>query len=76
MEKELIKIFERTFLDLPEKKEDWDVMNIEGWDSLGHYSLMVEIEDVFQIHIPEEDYLLCTSYQNILDEIQKLGGVQ
>ena len=40
--------------------------DITGWDSLGHVSLMAEIQDEFGTHIPVEDAIEVESIDDIL----------
>lgn len=58
-------VFKRVFGDLPESKDLWNVLEIKGWDSLAHMTLITEIEKEFSITIMPSMYLQCTSYNMI-----------
>lgn len=48
--------------------------DIPGWDSLGHVSLMAEIQDTFGKHIPVEDAIEVESIDDIVRLLENLPG--
>ena len=47
--------------------------DIAGWDSLGHVSLMSEIESEFGLHVPVEDALDVTSVDDLVQILERLS---
>lgn len=47
--------------------------DIAGWDSLGHVSLMAEIQDTFGKHIPVEDAIEVESIDDIVNLLANLS---
>lgn len=43
------------------------------WDSVGHMSLIAELEAEFNIYLEAEDLLKITSYQNGKEVLKKYG---
>lgn len=48
--------------------------DINGWDSLGHVSLMAEIQKHFGTHIPVEDAIEVESIADIVAIIDRVRG--
>ena len=48
--------------------------DIDGWDSLGHVSLMSEIESQFGLHVPVEDALEVTSVADLVGILDRLSS--
>ena len=46
--------------------------DVAGWDSLGHVSLMAEIQTQFGAHIPIEDAIEVESIDDIVDILTSL----
>ncbi|MEL7537986.1 MAG: acyl carrier protein [Pseudomonadota bacterium] len=46
--------------------------DINGWDSLGHVSLMTEIQNQFGKHIPVEDAIEIESIADIVDLLDNI----
>ena len=69
-EQQLETLFRGLFEELPVYKDQWDVLHIDGWDSLLHMVLVSKIEQEFSIRIPPADYLQCTSYEAICKKIK------
>ena len=46
---------------------------LEGWDSLGHVSLMSEIQDKFGKHIPVEDAIEVESVDDIVELLESIN---
>ena len=47
--------------------------DINGWDSLGHVTLMTEIQNRFGKHIPVEDAI---EIESIADIVELLDGIE
>ncbi len=47
--------------------------DVAGWDSLGHVSLMSEIENEFKLHVPVEDALEVASIDDLVAILQRLS---
>ena len=50
--------------------------DINGWDSLGHVSLMSEIQSRFGKHIPVEDAIEIESFADIVVLLDSIGALQ
>ena len=48
--------------------------DIPGWDSLGHVTLMVEIQKQFGTHVPVEDAIEVESIRDIVVLLERLAG--
>ncbi len=48
--------------------------DIPGWDSLGHVTLMVEIQKQFGTHVPVEDAIEVESIGDIVVLLERLEG--
>ena len=48
--------------------------DVPGWDSLGHVTLMVEIQKQFGTHVPVEDAIEVESIKDIVVLLQRLEG--
>ena len=56
--------FKEAFeLDEDANLKELKYMSIEEWDSIGHMSLMSELEEAFEIEIKTEDLIRFESYQ-------------
>ena len=65
---ENLKIYREAFVEAFELEEDADLedlkyQSIEEWDSIGHMSLMAELETGFNITIKTEDLIQFESYK-------------
>jgi acyl carrier protein len=58
-------------IDKESINQDSSSETIEGWDSLKQMNIVVAIEEEFNISFDEEESLLSTSYQSLLDIITK-----
>lgn len=65
-----IEIFEIEHSDLSDKLE---YQSIATWDSVGHMSLMAELEDVFDIMLEMDDIVDFGSYQTGIETLKKYG---
>lgn len=48
--------------------------DVPGWDSLGHVTLMVEIQKQFGAHVPVEDAIEVESIADIVAVLERLEG--
>ena len=70
----LIKLVADLFeCDVAELNGDVGPGEIEGWDSLGHVSLMSEIQDKFGQHIAVEDAIEVESIDDIVELLDASG---
>lgn len=53
------------------KNQKLSLNDTSNWDSIGHVRLMLEIEQKFNIKIPNELYQELSTYQKILNYILK-----
>lgn len=65
----------RLVIDLDKIKEDSELGNELGLDSFGTVEIMFEIEDKFDIQIPEKDIVEVKTVKDIVDYIiRRLKG--
>lgn len=67
--------FMETFAIQKEKLTNLEYMSIPDWDSVGHMSLISELEDSFEITMDTDDIIDFISYEKgleILKEIYKI----
>ena len=68
------QIMAKTFgVKESEITEDCSIDTIETWDSLTHLRLIVAIEQAFDIHIEETDFMQMRSYLRIVNLLKKKG---
>ncbi|MCH4166142.1 MAG: acyl carrier protein [Megasphaera sp.] len=65
----MITNFKVTAAELPGLK----YRSIKLWDSMGHMTLMEDLEDMFDISIDTPDVLSFSSYEKGLDILRKYG---
>jgi acyl carrier protein len=69
----LFELIARLFECSPEElTNETGPGDIAGWDSLGHVSLMAEIQDTFGTHIPVEDAIEVESINDIIAILDRL----
>lgn len=56
------EVFLKTFYIKEDELKDLKYQDISAWDSVGHMSLMVELEEAFGIMMETEDILDFSSY--------------
>jgi acyl carrier protein len=49
--------------------------DIPGWDSLGHVTLMVEVQKQFGSHVPVEDAIEVESIADLAAILKRLQGI-
>lgn len=67
------QVFHRVFPSSTENVESFTYKQTDGWDSVGHMSLIVEIEKAFGITLKPEDFLLFHSYEKGLEILKEYG---
>ena len=73
-EERLIELLAKVFeIDRTEVNENSSPDTIEKWDSLHHMSLIVALEETFQIELTEEQTLDILNYQLIKITLQEHG---
>ena len=73
-EERLIELLAKVFeIDQAEVNENSSPDTIEKWDSLHHMSLIVALEETFQIELTEEQTLDILNYQLIKITLQEHG---
>ena len=68
------KVFIDTFsIQENQLQEDIQYNTIPQWDSIGHMSMVAELEDAFGITIETDDIINFSSYKKGLDILAKYG---
>ena len=65
-----IEVFEINLSDLT---DDLEYQSIPSWDSVGHMSLMAELEDAFDIMLEMDDIVDFGSYKTGIETMKKYG---
>tara|TARA_B110000503_G_scaffold35328_1_gene57737 strand:- start:15725 stop:15964 length:240 start_codon:yes stop_codon:yes gene_type:complete len=65
-----IEVFEISQTDLT---DELAYQSIPSWDSVGHMSLMAELEDAFDIMLEMDDIVDFGSYKTGIDTMKKYG---
>ena len=65
-----IEIFE---ISKDELSDSLEYQSITAWDSVGHMSLMAELEDVFDIMLEMDDIVDFGSYKTGIKTLKKYG---
>ena len=65
-----IEVFE---IDLSDLIGDLEYQSIPSWDSVGHMSLMAELEDAFDIMLEMDDIVDFGSYKSGVETLEKYG---
>lgn len=60
-------------LSLAELGEAVEYQSIPAWDSVGHMSLMAELEDAFDISLDMDDVIEFGTYQTGMTTLKKYG---
>jgi len=60
-------------LSLAELGEALEYQSIPAWDSVGHMSLMAELEDTFDISLDMDDVIEFGTYQTGMTTLKKYG---
>ena len=70
LERIMSRVFNVTLEEITEKSS---MDNLEAWDSLGHLSLIITIEEEYQFSLSEEEVLKMTSYGDIKQVLNNRG---
>ena len=70
------KVFEDVFELSFDKIKDAKFKDTEHWDSVGHMTLVSNLEDAFDILLETEDLMSITSYDKGLEILSKNYGVE
>ena len=65
-----IEVFEINLSDLT---DDLEYQSIPSWDSVGHMSLMAELEDGFDVMLEMDDIVDFGSYNTGIETMKKYG---
>ena len=65
-----IEVFE---IDLSDLTDDLEYQSIRSWDSVGHMSLMAELEDGFDVMLEMDDIVDFGSYKTGIATMKKYG---
>ncbi len=67
-------IFQEVFeIDKSDLTEELEYQSIDSWDSVGHMSLMAELEDCFDIMLEMDDIVDFGSYKTGIETMKKYG---
>lgn len=66
-------VFSNIFSGSRENVEEAEYKQTEGWDSVGHMSLIAAVEQKFGISLKPEDFLHFHSYQKGIEILQNYG---
>ena len=62
--------------DIPEERlPGLNYQDIEAWDSVGHMTLIAQLEEIFEITMNTEDILDFSSYERGMEIISEKYGV-
>ena len=65
--------FATAFSISVDKMEDLEYNKIEEWDSIGHMTLIAELEQVFEISIETDDVIDFSSFKKGKEIVKKYG---
>lgn len=70
IEESLLAVFERIFNLHIEDISTLSMNNLEEWDSIKHISLILEIEDTFNITIDPDYFMTMDSFNNTFKVVE------
>lgn len=65
------KVFEELFKISAEEAKALNYRDIEAWDSVGHMTLIAELEDAFGIMMDTDDIIDFSSYEKGMEILSK-----
>ena len=65
--------FATTFSISEDKMENLEYNKIEEWDSIGHMTLIAELEQIFEISIETDDVVDFSSFKKGKQIVKKYG---
>ena len=72
----LAAIFEKVFdVEADEFSPDLTPEDVLRWDSLGHMTLVMDLEDAFEVHFEVDEITEMTSAGKIIEMLQAKGAV-
>ena len=70
----LAAIFEKVFsVEVAEFSPDLTPEDVLRWDSLGHMTLVMDLEDEFEVHFEVDEITEMTSVGKIIEMLQAKG---
>ena len=75
IETKLKKVFENTFRnsEIPSNLNGASLGDIEEWDSLGNFNLLLSVEETFQIRFSMEEMSETKSFDEIVSILKSKG---
>ena len=71
----LIDILKKNFPrnKIPKKISNLRINDLEGWDSLGNFNLLLLIEDTYNVRFTQKEISTITSCKEIINFLKKHG---
>jgi acyl carrier protein len=66
-------VFVNTFMVNKDDLNDLKYQDVEAWDSVGHMSMVAELEDIFKIEMDIDDIIDLSDYKKGKEIISKYG---
>ena len=66
-----LKVFTDAFLISESEAKTLKYQAIEGWDSVGHMSLMAALEDIFEVELDIDDIIAFSSFEEGIKILKK-----
>ena len=66
-------VFMETFMVQRKELADLKYQDVVAWDSVGHMSMVADLEDIFDIEMDIDDIIDLNDYQKGKELIQKYG---
>jgi acyl carrier protein len=70
MKEQLNKIFQQAF-GVDRIKDSMSIDNVDGWDSMAHVGLIMELQKTFKVSIPPADAVELTSVKKIIEYLKR-----
>ena len=70
MREQLNKIFQQAF-GVDAIKDSMSIENVEGWDSMAHVGLIMELQKKFKVSISSADAIELTSVEKIIKYLKE-----
>jgi acyl carrier protein len=70
MREQLNKIFRQAF-GVDTIKDSMSIENVEGWDSMAHVGLIMELQKIFKVNISPADAIELTSVEKIIKYLKE-----
>lgn len=70
MREQLNKIFQQAF-GVETIEDSMAIENVEGWDSMAHVGLIMELQKVFKVSISPVDAIELTSVEKIIKYLKE-----